>query len=702
MPGIVTPAHCRKMAFIYIRQSSPHQVEHHTLSQEVQRNLKNRALSLGWPEQNIKLIDEDLGSSATEAGIRSGFQYIVQNVCQDIAGALFFQYASRLARNGKEWYQALEVCTVFHVLIIDRDTIYDPSLANDRLMLGMQGAFSEYEVNQMQLRAREAIDLKASQGKLIIGLPSAYVKTEDGRIEKTADQRIRQAIEGVFARFDELASINKVFKWYLSNNVELPVRDSANGNKPMWHVPSYNTISNILSDPIYAGTYMYPKTKTRTHYEDGRIIKTSGHRVTEQDNPIVIYNHFEPYISKEQYDQNQQIIANNTISKLNLGNGAPREGDNILAGIVRCGHCSHNMKIRYNKTKKREVSYIYYYCPNYHSFGDTEQEQTLGFNGTKLEQIVSQEIFKVVAPHAIEAALVAEQKYNQIAHEKLVYLANSIEQAKYEADRIERQYNRVEPENRLVAATLEQRWQKALEKVKDLQQQYHELQSQQLQLTDQQREQLFELADDLDRVWNHPQCDYREKTRLVRLLIKDIWIERLTPNKLKATIHWQGGVHTNYEFARRAPYRNRHQHQQQIMITADIIKQLARVCDDEQIVRILNRANYRPQKAETHVSWTKTQVEQIRHKNNIPQFSEQAYQRLGIVNLQQAAEMLDVSMETVLQLIKAGIIQAHQVIKYAPWEIETSELSKKEVIRYIKSLRQGKKKTLNKNQLNLT
>lgn len=701
MPGIITPEHCRKIAYIYIRQSSQHQVEHHTASQEVQLNLITRAESLGWPEQNIKLIDEDLGTNATLSDIRSGFQNIVKNVCENKAGALFFQYASRLARNGKEWAHALEVCTLFNVLIIDRDTIYDPALPNDRLMLGMQGAFSEYEVNQMQLRAREAIDLKACQGKLIIGLPSAYVKTEDGRIEKTADQRIRQAIAGVFARFDDLGSINQVFKWYYRNKIELPVRDSANGDKPIWHIPSYNTISNILNDPIYAGTYMYPKTKTRTRYEDGRIIKTSGHRVTEQDNPIVIYNHFEPYISKEQYDRNQQIISNNTIPKLNIGNGAPREGDNILAGIVRCGHCSHNMKIRYNKTKKRDVTYIYYYCPNYHLFGDTEHEQTLGFNGKKLEQIVSQEIFKVVVPHAIQAALVAEQKYNQTANEKLVYLANSIEQAKYEAQRIERQYNKVEPENRLVAATLEQRWQKALEKVKNLQQQYHELESQQQQLTDQQREQLFELADDLDRVWHHPQCDCREKTRLVRLLIKDIWIERLTPNKLKATIHWQGGVHTNYEFPRRSPSKNRHQDQQEFIITAGTIKKLTRVCADEQIVRILNRANYRPEKAETHVSWTKTQVEQIRHKNNIPQFSEQDYKRLGLVNLQQAAEMLEVSMETVLQLINAHIIQANQVIKYAPWEIETSELSKKEVVRFIKSIQQGKKKTLSKNQLNL-
>jgi len=494
-----------------------------------------------------------------------------------------------------------------------------------------------------------------------------------------------------------LGSVNRIFKWCYRNKIELPLRD---GKKTIWRVPSYNTLNNIITDEIYAGTYKYPKTKTITRYENGKIIKTSGHRVTDEDNTILIYNHFEGYISKEQFEENQKIIAQNTRYKMKTGMGAPRGGDNILAGLVGCGHCSHKMKIRYNKSKKQNITYIYYYCPFDHLFDNTENKQTFSFSGKKLEQIVSQEIFKVVEPYAIKAALVAEEKYNQKNNEKLVYLSNSIEQAKYEADRIERQYNKVEPENRLVASTLEQRWQKALEKVKDLQQQYHELESQRQQVTDQQRDQLFELANDLDRVWNHPQCDYREKTRLVRLLIKEIWIERLTQNKLKATIHWHGGAHTKYEFSRRSPSKNRHEDQQELIITADTIKKLAKICNDEQIVRILNRANYRPEKSETHVSWTKTDIEQIRHKNNIPQFSEQAYQRHGIVNLQQAAEILDVSMETVLQLIDVQIIQANQVIKYAPWEIKKSELSKTEVIRYKKSMNKGKKKTLNKNQLN--
>jgi hypothetical protein len=314
---------------------------------------------------------------------------------------------------------------------------------------------------------------------------------------------------------------------------------------------------------------------------------------------------------------------------------------------------------------------------------------------------VSEEIIKVVQPCAIKAAMVTEEKYNQTNNEKLSYLSNSIEQATYEAQRIERQYNKVEPENRLVASSLEQRWQQALEKLNELQQQYDDLKSQQKHLTDQQRAQLFELANDLPRVWNDSRCDYREKTRLVRLLIREIWVERLTPMKLKAVIHWHGGIHTTYEFARRAPSKNRDNDQQEVVITADVIKQLAKTCDDEQIVRILNRANNRPEKSATHVSWTKTHVEQIRHKNNIPEFTAERYNLLGVVNLQQASEMLNVSMETVLQLIRANIIEANQVIKYAPWQIEKSQLAKPEVVHYLRSIQKGKKNSLNKKQLAL-
>ena len=700
MSAIITPNHLQKTAYIYIRQSSQHQVENNTASQEVQRNLKQRAIDLGWSEQRIIIVDEDLGSSASIPENRIGFPNLIKRICEP-AGAIFFLYASRLARNDEEWCRALNICTIYNVLIIDRTSVYNPAFPNDRLSLGIQGVFSEYEVKQMQIRAREAISHLASQGKLIIRLPPSFIKTEDGRIEKTPDKRISDSINNVFTRFDKLGSINQVFKWYCDHKIEFPVCDSTNANKIVWRIASYKTFGKILTDPIYAGTYQYPKTKTITRYEHGKLIKTSGHRVAEEDAETVIHHHFDPYISKERFEQNQEIIANNSLMRTKNSNGAPREGDSILAGLVRCGHCSRKIKVKYNKSKKQSQAYHYYYCTYRHSFSDSEKDERISFNGKKLEQIVSEEIMKVVQPYAIKAAIVAEEKYNQINAEKLMYLSNSIEQAQYEAERIERQYNKVEPENRLVASSLEKRWQGALEKLNGLEGQYRQLKSEQKQITDKQREQLFELADDLTRFWNAPQCDSREKTRLVRLLIKEIWIERLTPAKLKAVIHWHGGVHTTYEFSRRTPAKNRHEDQQQVIITADTIKQLAKTSDDEQIVRILNRANFRPEKSETHVNWTKTHIEKIRRDNNIPEFSMDIYNRLGLVNLQQASEILDVSLETVTDLIKAELLQANQVIKYAPWEIKKTDLSKPEVIHYIKSIQRGRKKSLDKNQIKL-
>ena len=476
MSGIITPSHLNRTAYIYIRQSSQRQVEKNTTSQEVQRNLKKRAMDLGWAEQRIIILDEDLGSSASLPENRSGFQNLIKRITEP-DGAIFFLYASRLARNDEEWCRALNICAIYNVLIIDRTSVYDPVLPNDRLSLGIQGIFSEYESKQMLIRAREAIDLKASQGKLIVALPPAYIKTDDERIEKTPDKRIQDSINDVFTHFDKLGSIHQVYQWYYNNQIEFPVRDTVNGNKTVWRIPSYRTFNTILTDPIYAGTYQYPKTKTITRYENGKIIKTPGHPVTEEDKPTVIHDHFEAYISRERFEQNQKIIANNTMMRSNNSTGAAREGKSILAGLVLCGHCSRKMNIIYNKSKKRSQTYHYYCCRYRHFFSDSKQEERLSFNGKKLEQIVSDEILKVVQPYALKAAIAAEEKYNNINDEKLTYLSNSIEQATYEANRIERQFNKVEPENRLVACSLEQRWQKVLEKLTDLQQQYQQLKS---------------------------------------------------------------------------------------------------------------------------------------------------------------------------------------------------------------------------------
>lgn len=697
MPGEITKEHLCRKAYIYVRQSSQRQVIDHHASHEVQRNLLHRARFLGWADKNIKIIDEDLGTSATGSKKRSGYEKLMSNICLGNIGAIFILYASRLARNGKEWHHSLQMCSLFKVLIIDRDTIYDPRLPNDRLWLGMQGSFSEYEVSQMQIRAKEAILLKASKGELIKLLPAGFIATEDRRIELDPDQRIRQAIAGVFNRFDQLGSVRQVNIYYRQQQLQLPVRNIKKGFKVVWRLPDYHTVYRILTNPIYAGIYMYPKTKTITRVTEGRVVKTAGHRVGKEDNPVLIYDLFAAYIDKEQYERNQQIIAENANVKPGDNKGAAREGKSLLNGLLRCGHCSRKLLVRYATNKTQH----YYYCSS--AVSVNVRKGCISFSGSKLDAIISGEIINVLQPHAIEAAILAEEKCHQMAKEKQDSIYYALEEARYEAGRIERQYNSVEPENYLVSRTLSERWQQALEKVVELEQQYQQALSEQKTITAEEKKQLFELANHLERVWEHPDSDARTKTRLVRLLIHDIWVKRVDDKKIKATIHWQGGVHTECEFYRRKwGSKTKGQKTNAQRTLEQLLKELALVCDDTEIARILNRNQYQHAQMDNATTWSQSLVRQLRQKFFIPEYSRDIYKKRNLINLKQAAQSLQVSMSTILQMIRYGVIDAHQVIKYAPWEIAESGLDKPKVNTFLRTIRKGKPVTFNKDQLGLS
>jgi DNA invertase Pin-like site-specific DNA recombinase len=403
MAGEVTKEHLSRKAYIYIRQSSQRQVEQHTSGRQVQYNLVQRAKHLGWQENHIELIDEDLGVSASGTKKRTGFEKLLNHICQRKVGAIFFLYSSRLARNGKDWHTTIAMCSLFNVLIIDRDSIYDPRLPGDRLSLGMQASFSEFEVNQMQLRAREAIEQKASKGELFSLLPAGFVLTEDRcHVELDPDQRIQQAIGGVFTRFDQFASARQVAIWHQLNQIELPVRDKRKGFKINWRIPDYHTVYRILTNPLYAGIYMYPKTKTRLRIKDGDIIKFSGLKADKNENLVLIYDLFPAYITKEQYQRNQKILDENRIMKSDTSKGAPREGKSILTGLLFCAHCSRKLRVRYPSSD----SYPYYFCSA--EVKSDIRKGCISFGGRYLDSLVVNEIIKVLQPQAIKAAHLAD------------------------------------------------------------------------------------------------------------------------------------------------------------------------------------------------------------------------------------------------------------------------------------------------------
>lgn len=693
MPGEITRDHLSRFAYIYIRQSSQRQVEQHSSGRQVQYNLFQRAKGLGWVDEKIKIIDEDLGVSATGTKRRSGFDKLLSHICREKIGAIFFLYSSRLARNGTDWHTVLNLCSLFNVLIIDRSAIYDPRLPNDRLWLGMQGSFSEYEVSQMQLRAREAILQKASKGELFTLLPAGFVVTENGRrVELDPDQRIQQAIAGVFARFDQLASIRQVTIEYQKDQLELPVRDIRKGFKLHWRIPAYHTVYRMLTNPLYAGIYRYPRTKTITRIKDGNIVKTSGHKLAKDDKVVVIDDLFPAYISKEQYHRNLQIIADNATMTATTSSGAPREGNSVLSGLLFCGHCSRKLWVRYPSSD----SYPYYFCAG--EVNADIRKGCLSFGGRYLDSLVVNEIMKIVQPQAIEAAVRAEHKLHQQAQQQSEARGYALQQARYEADRIERQLNQVDPANHLVFNTLTQRWQQALEKVADLHNQYQQFESQHQPMTEQERQRLFELAADLTKVWYHPQADAKIKKRIVRLLIQQVWVKLSNDKTIKATIHWHGGVHSEYQFQRRHRRATVNQPAALPLSIQQLIGQLARVGDDKQIARILNRHGY---PAAENQAWSQSQVVQCRQQYNIAPFSQQEYAKRNLVTLKQAAQILQVSMATISQLIQSNIIQASQVIKHAPWEIDRQELDKPAVMHYLSQMKKGRQIIYNKDQLPL-
>lgn len=695
MPGEVTQFHLERIVILYVRQSSAHQVKKNKSSQEVQYNLANRAKSFGWTAAQIMTIDDDLGLTAAGTKERIGFDNILAKICLGQVGAIFILYASRLARNGREWHHVLELCSLFNVLIIDRDTVYDPGLPNDRLWLGMQGSFSEYESKQMQIRSGEAIMNLASKGEFVKMLPAGLVVTEDKKIEQDADERIRQAIYGVFQRFRELGSIRQVSIWYQQNQQELPVREGQKKGFPIvWRIPVNSTIHGILTNEFYAGIYKYPKTKTITRVVDGKIKKTKGHRTTAEDKVFIIEDLFVSYLSKEEYYRNQKMIAENTNKFGQPTPGAVREGESILCGLLRCGHCGRRLNVRYRSGN----SSPYYFCRGAISLNATHG--CISFNGSKLEQLIASELLTVLQPQAIKAALLAEENYGEALKQKRDSQYYALEQARYEADRLERQYNLVEPENYLVAKTLAGRWQEALEKAADLERQHNQLLTEHAKLSEQQRAQLYELAADLSRVWNAPGSDSKIKTRLVRLLVQEIWVKKISDDKkLEVTVHWHGAVHTQYELPRRRPRPKSEDQAKNKLSTEALFQKLVLVCEDKQIARILNRIGYVTDSLDSNGNWAEFKVREIRAQYGIAEFSQEAYSQKGLVNLRTASKQLRTSKHTVIKMIKLGIIEGKQVIAYAPWEIAESELTRPEVKHYLSTVKRGRSASFNSAQL---
>lgn len=419
----IQPEHLQRGAIIYVRQSSYSQVIEHTESQRRQYGLVDTAKSLGF--SSIDVIDDDLGKSGSGVVERPGFQKLVAMVCAGGKGAILCIEASRLARNGRDWHHLIDLCALVGTLVIDPDGVYDPRLVNDRLLLGLKGTMSEYELTLLRQRGLAARDSKAKRGELRFSLPPGYYWNELSRIEKDPDERVVQVINLVFSKFKKLGSARQLLLWFQDNEIKFPVMKRKYGRLAVeWKDPAYHSILLMLRHPVYAGAYVFGRTNTRTKVVDGRALKTVGHRKSLDDWSVLIRDNHPGFISWSQFEENQQIIENNAHMKKRTSRKSARGGRALLAGLVRCARCGRMMRVFYGSSASQ--------VHRYHCMGDDNcisGKRCIGIGGVRIDKAVSKEILNVVSEHAVKAAILAVEKSKQSRVELQQALIKELEQA---------------------------------------------------------------------------------------------------------------------------------------------------------------------------------------------------------------------------------------------------------------------------------
>jgi excisionase family DNA binding protein len=662
----ITPEHLARQAIVYIRQSTADQVANNLESQRRQYNLPERARQLGWSD--VAVIDDDLGRSG--GGIaRPGFEKLLAAICEGRVGAVVSVEASRLARNGRDWHTLLEFCGLVGSLIVDEDGIYDPRHPNDRLLLGMKGTMSEMELSIFRQRSLEALKQKARRGELFMTVAIGYLKVAHDRIEKDPDRRIREVIDLVFAKFTELQTVRQVHLWLRQERIPLPaVVHGADGRRIEWKLPVYNTIHHMLTNPIYAGAYAFGRTASRVTIDAGRKKIVRGFRRIRSDWEVLINDHHEVYITWVEFERNQQLIADNANGKSFMSRGAIRRGEALLAGLFRCGHCGRKLHVAYSGINGS--------AGRYHCRGSQMNHggsACISFGGMRVDHAVGMEVIARVQPLGVEAALAAMEAHSREDQEKRRQVELALEQARYETARARRQYDAVDPDNRLVAGELERRWNERLLAAHALEDERDALAAEpDASLSEEDRQRLLALGSDLERAWNSAGATPATRKRIIRTLINEI-VVCVSDQTLDLVVHWHGGDHTALKVKKNRTGQHRWSAAADVV---DLVRSLARQMPDKHIAAVLNRAGKSTGKGN---SWTRGRVCSLRNQNTIEQYREGERAERGEVTLDEAAIVLNVSASTVRRLIEDSTLPAQQLCKGAPWVIRSSDLERTEV-----------------------
>lgn len=671
MRAKITAEHLERTALVYVRQSTPGQVRGHVESQRRQYALADVARELGF--HRVETIDDDLGISGSGFAERPGFQRLLTTVGAGAAGAVLALEASRLARNDRDWSQLVELGAITKIVLIDHDGIYDPRLVNDRLLLGLKGIMSDFEMATLRQRALEAQRTKAQRGELWMHLPVGLVYGPTGAIELDPDARVQQAIRLVLEKFAELGSTRQVLLWLRREGVSVPVtRGGKHGRATEWGFPNYARVHAIVTNPFLAGAYVYGKSETRTTIVDGRIRRTTGHNLAVDQWQVVIPDHHPGYLDWASYLRHLSMIKANAYMKPGARKSA-RGGRSLLAGLLRCRRCGHTLQISYSG---RDSTIAYFRCLRRHH--QTGSEACVSCSGKPVEEAVSRQILQAIETKTIDAAIEAAQRADERHRQEREALRLELEHARYDAQLAARRYERVDPDRRLVAAELETRWNTALERVRDLEQRLATFDARTVSQRQIDARTLQALAQDLPALWNEPTTDMRLKQRIVRILIHEIIVDTDDASReIVLVIHWQGGRHTELRVA--TPWSGRTKRCTDAEAIA-LVRRMAGRWSDDAIAAQLNLVGWR---TGTGNHWTRPRVRELRSRLDLPACDST---HPAWLTAKGAARHLGISPAYVGLLLKRGIIPGTQVVPGSIWWVDPAVLDSKDLREALRAL----------------
>ncbi len=642
----VTADHLKRDAYLYVRQSTIRQVFENTESTRRQYALRQRAVSLGWPVERVIVIDSDLGQSGASGVDREGFKKLVSEVGLGHAGIVLGLEVSRLARNSTDWHRLLEICALSDTLILDEDGLYDPSHFNDRLLLGLKGTMSEAELHVLRARLQGGIRNKARRGELKSPLPVGLTYDQQDHVVLDPDRQVQQALRTLFQTYERAGSACAVVRFFRAQSLLFPrrLRRGPNKGQLVWGPLGHTRVLQTLHNPRYAGAFVYGRFRMRKN-SNGR---DSVQKLPQEQRHTLLPDTHPGYITWEQFQQNQQRFREYAQAYgLDRRKSPPGQGPALLQGLVVCGICGQRMTVRYHKRNGRlDTDYL---CQRH----GIEYAQPIcqSVPGAGIDQAIGELLVQMIEPVTLEVALAVQQELQSRLDEADQLRHQQVERARYEADLAQNRYMQVDPNNRLVADSLEADWNEKLRALTEAQERYEQqCQADRVIFDEQSKARVLSLATDFPRLWRDPQTPDRERKRMVRLLIEDVTL--IKAKQITAQVRFKGGSTQTLTLPIPLPAGEARR------TGEDVVREIDRMLDHHKDAQIASRLNQRGLRSGTGGAFTSNIVARIRRNYRLKS-RHNRLRNAGMLSLAEIAEQLSVTPGTIKIWRDHGLLQAY-------------------------------------------